>query len=128
MTPEQQLTIRAELARRMGWTYHAQTRYWIDPSDSHDYSFPPDPFINAEDKDALVAWLASDWIRWKKFFSEFTSSVIPAMTQSEAYLARTSETDNFTIGPSQAEWGWALMTASRETITLAAARALKIIE
>lgn len=129
MTEQRRREICAELARRMGYKEIVELwegTVWHDPSGNR--CDKPDFFTNAEDKDALVAWLAADWVLWKRFFLEFTALIIPAMMQSEDYLGRIGETDNYTIGPSKAEWGWALMTAPRETITLAAARALGIGE
>lgn len=145
MTEQQRREIRAELARRMGcvieniasepsepiWAV-TQKPDWLKLEPIGFYVGNvwsiPDPSTNAADKDALVAWLAADWVLWKKFFLEFTALIIPAMMQSEDYLGRIGETDNYTIGPSKAEWGWALMTAPREAITLAAAKALGIGE
>lgn len=67
MTPEKQNEIRAELARRMGWT--ACSGGWIAPDD-RILPDPPDPFTNAADNRALVAWLAADDARWLAFRKE----------------------------------------------------------
>ena len=94
MTPEQQLTIRAELARRMGyfvlpvgtpnhWHYQLQlpdaSKYqrWRE-TESEAWADAPDPFTNAEDKDALVEWLAADDERWARFDNALLDCLLEA--------------------------------------------------
>jgi len=134
LTNAQKLHIRAELALRMG-THHwftddAETvpERWLGTRkgmatacrqypaihEATDESLPiywpgcdmPDPFTSAADKDALVAWVAEDNARWSDFYQHIESALeIPE-----------GETRDW-----RAMW---LMTASHETITLAAARAV----
>lgn len=74
MTEQEKLTIRAELARRMGWqiaflsndpanamALHrpdgspvAQT---VDKMSENVWQYAPDPSTNADDNHALVAWI-----------------------------------------------------------------------
>ena len=114
MTPEQQLAIRAELARQMGWKL-AHDGYGLSP----DYQIVPqpralpDPFTSAKDKDALVAWLAADDARWLAF-------------RKELLLCWVALPDDIVLGHGYYE-RW-LLTLPLETITLAAARALGIPE
>jgi len=72
MTPEQQLHIRAELARRMGW----QVFPYVMPSKNGQWETllcppgervhistviePPDPFTNAADNREMVAWICAN--------------------------------------------------------------------
>lgn len=117
MTSEQQLAIRAELARRMGW--QTVGGRWLPPETALPLKYgnsgfpiePPDPFTNAEDKDALVAWLAEQsddtWIKFQnKLFFVWMGS--PNRKQDSSHFVRF------------------VMTAPLETITFCAARALGI--
>lgn len=60
------LQMRAEkcaaLARAMGWTTREAvpgiTKIWFTPDGIYSPSGCPNPYESAEDKDALVAWLA----------------------------------------------------------------------
>lgn len=137
MTPEQQLTIRAELARRMGyfvlpvgtpnqmndrrirfiWHYQLQlpdaSKYqrWRE-TESEAWADAPDPFTNAEDKDALVAWLAADDDRWLPFKKELRLEWVASTSPRAASL-------------DYERW---MLTLPCEVIVIAAARALGIPE
>jgi len=128
MTPEQQLTIRAELARRMGyfvlpvgtpnhWHYQLQlpdaSKYqrWRE-TESEAWADAPDPSTNAEDKDALVAWLAADDDRWLPFKKELRLEWVASTSPRAASL-------------DYERW---MLTLPCEVIVIAAARALGIPE
>lgn len=117
MTKQERNHIRAELARRMGWTgvevgidHYFFVGHPPNEPISSQRTYVPDPFTSAEDKDALVAWLAVDNARWTDFYRELESDL--QIPEGEVRIWR-------------AMW---LMTAPLETITLAAARALGIPE
>jgi len=133
MTEQQRLAIRAELARRMGWTTKDvdDARYEVyrpngkPVADVFGSGYPtlyfkgetrfslpfPDPFTNAADKDALVKGLAADDTQWRSFFRHFSEALeLDFDVEYPGYCAML------------------MMTASCETITLAAARALGIGE
>lgn len=129
MTPEQRLHIRAELARRMGITIEKRWQHATDPTwclydvrlpdgtylGSHCGSIEeaasklPDPFTDAEDKDALVEWLANQSNEtWADFFLEL-------FNQMDKAKHRVGQRDSIRT-----------LTAPREIITLAACKALGI--
>lgn len=110
MTPEQQHHICTELARRMGWT--TCSGGWI-ARDDRILPDAPDPFTNAEDNRALVAWLAADDARWLAF-------------RKELLLCWVALPDDIVLGHGYYE-RW-LLTLPLDAITLAAARALEIPE
>ena len=126
MTPEQRLHIRAELARRMGWTglhWHEQClspQWWgLRPGETGQINRPiPDPFTSAADNRALVAWICSD--------------KCPGYFNDEIFLSEISKIYGQLKTPhSKRELAcamWDTLTAPREIITLAAARALGIPE
>ena len=136
MTPEHQLKIRAELARRMGiseseWLSRCRVEgHRIDDDGFSEYCYncgeavhllvqvPPNPFTNAEDNRALVAWICSD--------------KSPATFDDEAFLSGISKIYGQLKTPhSKRELAcamWDTFTAPLETITLSAARALGILE
>lgn len=118
MTEQERLHIRAELAQRMGYSQRHTTHLlaaelagdWLKSDGSFFDDAPPDPFTDAADNRALVAWMATDDERWERFLDEFQ------ITAGWKY------------------WLWqptlikVIMTASLDTITLAAAKALGIPE
>lgn len=121
MTEQQRLTIRAELARRMGWTDLESCKDWdftFSPSGlppgQKEYKNIPDPFASAEDKDALVEWLAADDARWHAFW-----------LQLKAWMESRGNFPAYNPSGLVARW---LLTLPREVVTLAAARALGIQE
>ena len=129
MTEQQQrLTIRAELARRMYPDGVIEPSFVGDGVDIRVYDKPNetrtwynfDPFTNAADKDALVEWLAADDARWFTFIRHLIKLVNWPQSASKAITDPT-----FAKIVSEVRY---LMTAPRETITLAAARALGIQE
>ena len=123
MTPERQLEIREQLARRMGWIYSEQFRIWYLESDINSGQLkPPDPFTDAADNRALVAWLAADDARWARFDDALLDCLIE---DAEPIKAISRQNEWLTT---HQQWGRLKLTAPLETITLAAARALKIIE
>lgn len=145
------LDIRIKLARLMGATNErvvtiyplsdtkeltifdpppgVETNFWISEDSKNGIKaevcyVPIDPVSSAKDKDILIKWLASDWDRWVAFFKAFYPKQMAAMMNSESYLSRIVPQGH--IGPTQAEWAFALMTASAEDILLAAAESLEI--
>ena len=110
MTEQERLHIRAELAQRMGYSQRHTTHLlaaelagdWLKSDGSFFDDAPPDPFTDAADNRALVAWMATDDERWERFLDEFQ---ITAGTLIKV-----------------------IMTAPLDTITLAAAKALGIQE
>lgn len=131
MTEQRRRQIRAELARRMGWTVKKFKHsfelcrpggtFLQSPFgdgypasftlESDAWQYAPDPSTNAADKDALVKWLAADDSRWRSFFRHFSEALeLDFDVEYPVYCAML------------------MMTASYETITLAAARALGIGE
>ena len=133
MTEQERLHIRAELARRMGWTCITGD-VGFNPETSHQLAYCseafkkaicsqmkkpiPNPFTNAADCRALVAWICSD--------------KSPATFDDEAFLSGISKIYGQLKTPySKRELAcamWDTFTAPLETITLAAARALGIPE
>ncbi len=115
MTEQERLAIRAELARRMGWT--ACSGGWIAPDD-RILPDPPDPFTNAADNRALVAFLAADGDRWFVFIRSLIK-LLPKPERSEirdaTFRDLVHELSLFMIAP-------------LEDITIAAAQALGIQE
>lgn len=131
MTEQQRLTIRAELARRMGWDFIASssdialpdTGEWYTPFGRLYGDEPPDPFTNAEDKDALVAWLASQGANCRtKFIKHLARSIKIEYGVMEGWSLLSAHEE------SGADWNdfFLLLTAPLEAITLAAAKALGI--
>lgn len=67
MTEQRQIEIRADLARAMGWDFIQKSGEWAFPGEGEWYmpdgkfygDEPPDPFTDASDSRALVAWLAA---------------------------------------------------------------------
>lgn len=133
MTEQRRLTIRAELARRMGWIPEdavateqweigsldfTMKPSWRSPSGLRGFKFPPDPFTNAEDNRALVEWLAADDARWLQFDDRLLIALslqpLPAYDSGNPGFQRMMRQQ--------------ILTAPLETITLAAARALGIQE
>ena len=138
MTEQEQLHVRAELARRMGITIEKRWQHVADPTwylydvrlpggtylGSHCASIEeaasklPDPFTSAADKDALVKWLAADDARWKQFDDKLLMALslqpLPAYDNSNPGFQRMMRRQIF--------------TAPLETVTLAAAKALGIAE
>jgi hypothetical protein len=125
MTRQQRLTIRAELARRMGipeneWLtvcfachHDISDDAWCRQcnADAHETeAIPPNPFTNAEDKDALVEWLAADHTRWERF-----DDALFAIYDMWKGAGRDAQIRN-------------AMTAPLEVIVLAACKALGIGE
>lgn len=130
MTEQEQLAIRVALARLRGVTIEKRWQHVNDPTwciydirlpggtylGSHCGSIEeaasnlPDPFTNAEDYYAMLAWMAQDENLWSSFHAKMKHDLglDPMATAIEC--------------------GRAFITASRETITICAARALKIIE
>lgn len=127
MTEQQRLTIRTELARRMGWTDIESCKDWDFsflpsglPPGQKEYKNIPDPFTNATDKDALVEWLAADDARWFVFIRHLIKLIDWPQSAPKAITGPT-----FAEVVSEVRY---FMTAPYETITLAAARALGIQE
>ena len=129
MTEQRQIEIRAELARRMGWTHVISGAVGFCPKVSRQLAYChdafkkyicghmkrpiPDPFTDAADSRALVAWLAADAddARFLAFRKELF--LIWLTVPNEQAL---------TLGYYE-KW---LLTLPLETITLAAAKALGI--
>ncbi len=133
MTDQQRLTIRAELARRMGCVIENVTNepsepIWavtqkpdglkLEPIGFYKGSAwsIPDPFTNAADKDALVEWLAADDARWFLFIR----SLVKLLPKPERDEIRDTTFRDLVHDLSL------FMAAPRETITLAACKALGI--
>lgn len=127
MTEQEKLVIRERLAQAMGYKverehYNDMLRYClIDPngvlvttlrhSQDEAWADAPDPFTSAEDKDKMVKWLAADGGRW----FNFRLDVAGIMAERKQW-------------PEEWEFERAAMTAPREVIVLAAAKALGIAE
>lgn len=126
LLPHEQFHIRARLARQMGYAAVRSDSgsFWLW-KDGQQISVSgwareedcwldaPDPFTNAADNRALVAWLAADDARWLAFRKEILLcwAVLPDdVALSHGYYEK-----------------W-FLTLPYETITLAAARALGIPE
>lgn len=140
MTEQQRQEIRAELARRMGYTNFREVTLYslagpvnelicdpplgVEPNTrffecsvtgraAFSASVPPDPFTNAEDKDALVEWLAAQ--------DEDTQELY------QQHLVRKLSWDDSHNRSALVE-ALVFQTAPYEAITLAAAKALGIGE
>lgn len=131
MTEQKRREIRAELARRMGWKEGGFAGIWFPPAQSVKESIkatrtePPDPFTNAEDKDALVTWIGAQGVNCRtKFIKHLARSIKIESGVLEGWSLLSAHEE------SSADWSdfFLLLTAPRETITLAAARALGIPE
>ena len=120
MTEQRRLTICAELARRMYPDGVIEPSFVGDGVDIRVYDKPNetrtwynfDPFTNAEDKDALVAWLAADDDRWLPFKKELRLEWVASTSPRAASL-------------DYERW---MLTLPCEVIVIAAARALGIPE
>lgn len=131
MTPEQRLHIRAELARRMGITLEKRWQHVNDPTwciydirlpggtylGSHCGSIEeamtklPNPFTNAAAKDQLLKFVADQPVKVKAaFLNLLLFAVNQANGDNDAGVRRD----------------FALLTASPEAVTIAAAKALGI--
>lgn len=135
MTEQQRREICTELARRMGipeskWPHlcrvegHALDETYDDAlcvqCDMHvceSPRVPPDPFTSAADKDALVEWLAADDARWFLFIR----SLVKLLPKPERDEIRDTTFRDLVHDLSL------FMAAPRETITLAACKALSIL-
>lgn len=131
MTEQQRLTIRAELARAMypdaviepsPTGEGVNIRVYDKPNETRTwYNF--DPFTNAADKDALVAWLASQGANCRtKFIKHLARSIKIEYGVMEGWSLLSAHEE------SGADWNdfFLLLTAPLEAITLAAAQAVGI--
>lgn len=134
MTEQQRQQIRAELARRMGYTarsvgtmgyyqLHDPNGQPVEPSPVRHapelvFTYAPDPFNSAEDNRALVKWICSD--------------KSPTNFDDDVFLSGISKIyGQLKIPYSKREIAcamWDTLNAPLEAVTLAAARALGIQE
>jgi len=109
--------MRADLARAMGYRIEAQlfqghipyfellspqggecVEPYEDESGINDlaateeeaWKYAPNPFTNADDKDALVKWLAADDARWKEFKQELLSDWVSSPEQDVVRFVLTA--------------------------------------
>lgn len=141
MTDEQRLQIRAELARAMGYSvikdgsyFYLLDRHGSREENADGYAIgstceaeawmnAPNPFTNAADNRALVAWLAADDARWGKFDDALLDAILDANQEQVNLISKQNEWLN-----TAQQWTRLKITAPLDTITLAAAKALGIPE
>lgn len=142
MTEQEHLAIRVALARLRGVTIEKRWQHVNDPTwciydirlpggtylGSHCGSIEeaasklPDPFTSAAANRELVKWLAADDERWARF----DNSLLDCLLEAAEPIKVISKQNNWLSTHQQ--WERLKLTAPLKTITLAAARALKIIE
>ena len=126
MTEQRRREIRADLARAMGWDFIPSSSEiappyvgeWYTPLGKIIGDEPPNFFTSAAASNALVTWLAADSARWFLF----VRSLVKLLPKPERDEIRDTTFRDLVQDLSL------FMTASYETITLAAAKALGITE
>lgn len=108
-TTQKRNQMREDLARAMGWVLVNWS--WVG-NNRECQAAPPDPFTNAADNRALVAWLAADDDRWLPFKKELRLEWVASTSPRAASL-------------DYERW---MLTLPCEVIVIAAARALGIPE
>lgn len=108
MTEQQRLTIRAELARRMGWKQvvipdgEFKATVWELPACFPDDPVrhvwdAPNPFTNAADKDALVAWICAN-----DYKSRFGDELLKALGIRDKFLGDRAPYEAITLAAAKA--------------------------
>lgn len=136
MNNEQRLQVRAELARAMEWT-NITGDAGFPPETTKELAYCseafkkaicgqmkrqiPDPFTNAADNRALVAWMAADDARWELFDDALLDVILDTNQEQVNLISRQNEWLN-----TAQQWTRLKITAPLDTITLAAAKALGI--